>query len=192
MLFQVDDKNVFGRGLDQAGKYNVQITNTALSQSRAGNPKIDLTYLVIDGSYSGVTIQYADTMTWIDETPEALDRSVTRFNDLLVKIGVPNGTRIDTIEDYANGLKGAKLAVVVDWEKSEYGNNAGNYFLRVKRHEKLDPEGSKPNGKKRPNGPQQARTAVSNGNLVNYPNQGQNASNSFNEPNIDPNDLPFN
>lgn len=187
MLFQVDDKNVFGRGLDQAGKYNVMIANAELGQSRAGNPKIDLTYSIIDGDYSGVTIQYADTMTWIDESPEALERSVTRFNDLLVKIGVPNGTRIDTIQNYANGLKGARLAVVVDWEKSEYGSNAGNYFLRVKRHEKLDPEGSKPNGKKRPGNAQQAHTAVSNGNSGNR----QNISNGFAQSNINPNDLPF-
>lgn len=171
MLFKVNSSDTLGKYLTQAGKYNVRITDAEAGQSYQGNPKVTINYEVLDGEFAGCPIRF-DTLTWIDSDPEQLRHSVTRFNDLLVKIGVEDGTTVDTIQDYANGLRNRQLAVVVAWEKSEYGDNAGKYFLRVKSHEKLDPEGSKPNGVKRPDlagkqGSDQPKEAQSQGNQDN-------------------------
>lgn len=177
MLFRVDSNNTFrGQRVEEAGTYNVEIVKSELKNSSNGNPMINLDYRVLDGTYEGAKIEYADTMTWIDSDPEKLERSIKRFNDLLVKIGIPDGTQVDTIQDYAKGLMGQKLNVTVEWHQSDYGNNAGNYFLRVKYHSKLDPEGSKPNGQKRPESSSNGAGGPQNSKTGNYSNWGQNGS----------------
>lgn len=183
MLFRVDSKNTFrGQRVEEAGTYNVEIVKSELKNSSNGNPMINLDYRVLDGTYEGAKIEYADTMTWIDSDPEKLERSIKRFNDLLVKIGVPDGTQINTIEEYARGLMGNKLNVTVEWHQSDYGNNAGNYFLRVKYHNKLDPEGSKPNGQKRPESSPNGAGSPQNSKTGNYSSWGQNGAQGQPEP----------
>lgn len=151
MLFKVDENNTFGGNyLDEAGDYNVEIIKSDLGQSSRGNPTVRLDYRVLDGTHQGDEIKFADQLVWVDASPEALDKSVRRFNDLLVKIGVPNGTVINTIEDYARGLMGKRLAITVEWQEQEFVRNKGKYYLRVKYHNKLQQGGSKPNGQHRP------------------------------------------
>lgn len=177
MLFRVDSNNTFrGQRVEEAGTYNVEIVKSELKNSSNGNPMINLDYRVLDGTYQGAKIEYADTMTWIDSDPEKLERSIKRFNDLLVKIGIPDGTQVDTIQDYAKGLMGQKLNITVEWQQSDYGNNAGNYFLRVKYHNKLDPEGSKPSGQKRPESSSNGAGSLQNSKTGNHSNWGQNGS----------------
>lgn len=184
MLFRVDSNNTFrGQRVEEAGTYNVEIVKSELKNSSNGNPMINLDYQVLDGTYQGAKIEYADTMTWIDSDPEKLERSIKRFNDLLVKIGIPDGTQVETIQDYAKGLMGQKLNVTVEWHQSDYGNNAGNYFLRVKYHNKLDPEGSKPNGQKRPESSSNGAGGSQNSKTGNYSNWGQNGAQGQPEPN---------
>lgn len=175
MLFRVDSKNTFrGQRVEEAGTYNVEIVKSELKNSSNGNPMINLDYQVLDGAYQGAKIEYADTMTWIDSDPEKLERSIKRFNDLLVKIGIPDGTQVETIQEYAKGLMGQKLNVTVEWRQSDYGNSAGDYFLHVKYHNKLDPEGSKPNGQKRPEASSNGAGSSQNSKTGNYSNWGQN------------------
>ncbi|MCT3436738.1 DUF669 domain-containing protein [Limosilactobacillus fermentum] len=151
MLFKVDENNTFGGNiLDEAGEYNVEIIKSDLGQSSQGNPMVRLDYRVLDGTHQGDEIKFADQLVWVDVDPESLEKSVRRFNDLLVKIGVPNGTVIDTIDDYARGLMGKQLAITVEWQEQEFGRNKGNYYLHVKYHDKLQQGGSKPNGQHRP------------------------------------------
>lgn len=184
MLFRVDSKNTFrGQHVEEAGTYNVEIIKSELKNSSNGNPMINLDYQVLDGTYQGAKIEYADTMTWIDSDPEKLERSIKRFNDLLVKIGIPDGTQVETIQDYAKGLMGQKLNVTVEWQQSDYGNNAGNYYLRVKYHNKLDPEGSKPNGQKRPGSSPNEAVSPQNSKTGNHSSWGQNGTQGQPEPN---------
>lgn len=184
MLFRVDSKNTFrGQRVEEAGIYNVEIVKSELSNSRNGNPMINLDYRVLDGAYESAKIEYADTMTWIDSDPEKLEKSIKRFNDLLVKIGVPDGTQVETIQDYAKGLMGQKLNVTVEWHQSDYGNSVGDYFLRVKYHNKLDPEGSKPNGQKRPESSSNGAGSSQNSKTGNYSNWDQNGSQGQSGPN---------
>ena len=184
MLFRVDSNNTFrGQRVEEAGTYNVEIVKSELKNSSNGNPMINLDYRVLDGTYQGAKIEYADTMTWIDSDPEKLEQSIKRFNDLLVKIGIPDGTQVETIQDYAKGLMGQKLNVTVEWQQSDYGNNAGNYFLRVKYHNKLDPEGSKSNGQKRPESSSNGEGSLQNSKTGNHSNWGQNGSQGQQGPN---------
>lgn len=176
MLFKVDENNTFGGNrLDEAGDYNVEIIKSDLEQSRQGNPMVRLDYRVLDGTHQGDEIKFADQLAWVDASPEALDKSVRRFNDLLVKIGVPNGTVINTIEEYARGLMGKRLSITVEWQEQEFGRNKGNYYLHVKYHDKLQQDGSKPNGQHRPQA--KANNNVGGfqaGEAGNYQSQGQN------------------
>lgn len=184
MLFRVDSKNTFrGQHVEEAGTYNVEIIKSELKNSSNGNPMINLDYQVLDGTYQGAKIEYADTMTWIDSDPEKLEKSIKRFNDLLVKIGIPDGTQVNTIQDYAKGLMGQKLNVTVEWQQSDYGNNAGNYYLRVKYHNPLDQEGSKPNGQKRPEPSSNGAGSLQNSKTGNYSNWDKNGTQGQPEPN---------
>lgn len=177
MLFKVDENNTFGGNvLDEAGEYNVEIIKSNLGKSGQGNPMVRLDYRVLDGTHQGDEIKFADQLVWVDVDPESLEKSVRRFNDLLVKIGVPNGTVIDTIDDYARGLMGKRLAVTVEWQEQEFGRNKGNYYLHVKYHDKLQQGGSKPNGQKRPESSSNGAGSLQNSKTGNHSNWGQNGS----------------
>lgn len=166
-LFTVDSNNVFGNGnfIGEAGTYNVKVLpSSQLVQAKTGKTMMQIDYVVLDGTYAGAEQRY-DNLVWDDSTPDKIELSQRRFNTFLVACGVPDGTTINTLQDFANGIVDRKLNITLDWEQSNYGNNAGKYFLRVKQHNLFDAEGSKPNGKKRP----EAQAGAGNG--FNQPQQ---------------------
>lgn len=146
-LFTVDSNNVFGKYVEEAGTYNVIITNARLYTSNNSNKVISIDYQVLDGKYTGCPIIYADPLTWVDCPEENLTMSIKRFNSLLVACGVKDGVAIDSLEQLASALKGQKLAIEVEWKES---SKDGKYYLRVLNHQKLLQDGSQPNGKTRP------------------------------------------
>ncbi|MBA0970976.1 DUF669 domain-containing protein, partial [Enterococcus gallinarum] len=73
--------------------------------------------------------------------------STKRFNTILTAIGVPDGTAIDSIQQLVTAAKGKTLNITVDWKHSDYNDR---WNLSVKAYNKLDEEGSKPNGVERP------------------------------------------
>lgn len=104
-------------------------------------------YEVMDGKYKGGKILY-DNIVWDNND---IELSVKRFNTILAAVGILDGTRIESIEQLVNGLKGKTLNITVDWKHSEYNDR---WNLSVKGYNKFDQEGSKPNGVERPNGQQ--------------------------------------
>lgn len=153
-LFTVDSNNVFGKYVEEAGTYDVIITNARLYTSNNGNKVISIDYQVLDGKYTGCPIIYADSLTWVDYPEENLTMSIKRFNSLLVACGVKDGVAIDSLEQLASALKGQKLAIEVEWKES---SKDGKYYLRVLNHQKLLQDGSRPNGKTRPESSQNER-----------------------------------
>ena len=146
-LFTVDSNNVFVKYVEEAGTYNVIITNARLYTSNNSNKVISIDYQVLDGKYTGCPIIYADPLTWVDYPEENLTMSIKRFNSLLVACGVKDGVAIDSLEQLASALKGQKLAIEVEWKES---SKDGKYYLRVLNHQKLLQDGSQPNGKRSP------------------------------------------
>ncbi len=183
-LFTVDSNNTFSSNyIQEAGTYNVKVLpSTQLVQAKTGKPMVQINYEVLDGDYAGAEQRY-DNLVWDDSAPEKIELSQRRLNTFLVAGGVPDGTPVESLQYFVNNIVGMKLNITLDWEKSTYGNNAGKYFLQVKQHNKLDVDGSKPNGKKRP------ESQAGAGNAFNSAPQGgfnQGTAGSFNT-----NDLPF-
>ena len=146
-LFTVDSKNVFGKVVEEAGIYNVRVLpSTILKTSKSGNAMVVMNYEVIDGKYAGGEIRY-DNVTWIEGNQENVDKSVRRFNTIMVAAEVPDGTPLNSLGDFASGMIGKKLAVEVEWGEP---NNNGDSYLTVRSYRKLMKDGSKPNGVKRP------------------------------------------
>lgn len=143
----VDENNVLGKFVEEAGKYNVKILSSSkATTSSNGNDMLQLDYEVIDGTYAGGKVRF-DNVTWVDDTEENLEKSVKRFNTLLIAAGVPSGTKINAqAGDVIRSLVGRKLNISVDWEE----NNKGYYNLRVKGHNPFNDNGSEPNGVRRP------------------------------------------
>lgn len=160
-LFTVDSNNVFGKYVEEAGTYNVIITDVRLYMSNNGNKVISIGYQVLDGKYTGCPIIYADSLTWVDYPEENLAMSIKRFNSLLVACGVKDGVAIDSLEQLAGALKGQKLAIEVEWKES---SKDGKYYLRVSNHQKLLQDGSHSNGKTRPESGQNSRQSNFGGN----------------------------
>lgn len=141
----VDENNVLGRRVEEAGSYNVRLLPTSeLKTASTGKEMLVLDYEVLDGKYAGGTIRF-DNVIYDDTTPEKEEQSIKRFNTLLVAAGIPAGTQINTLDILLKGLKKYnKLNVTVEW--SSEPNNKGYYNLDVTSHNPTDPEGSKPNG----------------------------------------------
>lgn len=158
----VDENNVLGRRVEEAGSYNVRLLPTSeLKTASTGKEMLVLDYEVLDGKYAGGTIRF-DNVIYDDTTPEKEEQSIKRFNTLLVAAGIPAGTQINTLDILLKGLKKYnKLNVTVEW--SSEPNNKGYYNLDVTSHNPTDPEGSKPNGVFAPPR-QQAGTGYSAGN----------------------------
>ncbi|KRL81778.1 DUF669 domain-containing protein [Ligilactobacillus equi] len=193
MLFKVDSTNTFGEfvAVEEAGSYNVRISNAELKTSHAGNSMLVVDYEVTDGKYQGGTIRF-DHIVWSDYNEEALNLSIKRFNTLLVATGVNDGTEINSLDAVARGLVGRELGITVDWDTEP--NNKGRYNLRVKARFAKMASGSKPNGKREPNqAPTNSATAMVNGfnqsrqqqaptqNGWGSPNQGAPTNQSFNQ-----------
>lgn len=146
VLFTTDSTNVFGKFVEEAGSYNVVILqDSEYKLTNDGTKEMAvLNYEVLDGKYAGGKVLYHN-IVWDNGDVEL---STKRFNTLLAAIGVPDGTPIETLQHLVQAVKGKKLNIAVEWQKSDYN---GKWNLNVKRQQKTDPEGSKPNGVIRPN-----------------------------------------
>ncbi|MHA3065766.1 DUF669 domain-containing protein [Lacticaseibacillus saniviri] len=143
----VDSKNTFGGTyIEEAGSYNVEIVHAALANSSNGNQYVSIDYRVVDGPYTDGEVRYQN-VTFDNHSKEAAAMSEKRFNTILVAIGVPDGTQVNSIQEFATGIMHKKLGIDVDWGEP---NRNGKVYLSVTGYHKLDPEGSKPNGVKRP------------------------------------------
>lgn len=156
-LFTSDSQNVLGKSVKEAGAYNVRILSDSEYKKTkdTNNDMAVINYEVLDGLYKGGKILY-NNVVW---DPTERELSTKRFNTILAAIGVPDGTVIESIEQLVNGIKGKTLNITVDWKYSEYTNK---WNLSVKSHNKLDEEGSKPNGVKRPSNEQQTSKSQPN------------------------------
>lgn len=141
----VDENNVLGRQVEEAGTYNVRLLPTSeLKTAKTGKEMLVLNYEVLDGKYAGGQIRY-DNVVYDDTTQEKEEASIKRLNTLLVAAGVPAGTQIKTLDILLKVLKKYnKMNVTVEW--SSEPNSKGYYNLDVTSHNPTDPEGSKPNG----------------------------------------------
>lgn len=100
----VDENNVLGRRVEEAGTYNVRLLPTSeLKTASTGKEMLVLNYEVLDGKYAGGTIRF-DNVVYDDETPEKEEQSLKRFNTLLVVAGVPAGTQIKTLDTLLKGV----------------------------------------------------------------------------------------
>lgn len=199
-LFTVDPKNVLGKTVDEAGIYNVKVSNSSkYKTSSTGKPMAVLDFEVVDGKYAGGKIRY-DNIVWDDSTTEKMYQSITRFNTVMVAAGVPAGTPLDSIQQFVTGMIGKTLAVRVAWEQA----NNGNYYLNVNGYENVLSKGSQPNGETRPTSNSKRttgngfnagfgsknNTALQRGaDIVNDYNQANNVQPA--QPTIDENQLPF-
>lgn len=170
-LFTVDPNNVFGKTVDEAGTYNVKVADSSVyKESSTHKPMAVLNFEVLDGKYAGGQIRY-DNVVWDDSTTEKYYQSITRFNTIMVMAAVPEGTPLNSIQEFVTGMIGKKLAIDVDWTQSQNGK----FYLTVQRYRTLLKEGSQPNGKKRPNGDQATDDMVNGFNQSQQ--QGQPANN---------------
>ena len=117
-LFVVDSKNVFGKSLGEAGRYNVRILpdSECKKTEKTQEDMAVLNYEVTDGKYAGGKVLY-DNLVWKTDNVEL---SAKRFNTVLAAIGVPDGTLIASIPQLVQALKGKQLNIAVDWEYSNY------------------------------------------------------------------------
>lgn len=193
-LFTVNSNNVFGKTVEEAGIYNVRVLpSTQLKTSSAGNAMVVMNYEVLDGKYAGGPIRY-DNVVWQDGSQDERNLSIKRFNTIMVAAGVPDGTPLNTLNDFVAGMIGKELAVEVEWGEP---NRNGDSYLSVRSYRKFMQDGSKPNGIRRPqsnssnqdNRGGQANTGFNNAGQPQSNNYPQ--SNGNGAPTIDDDQLPF-
>lgn len=155
-LFTADSKNVFGQTVEEAGTYNVVVAPSSqfTNSKQTGKPMAVFDYEVVDGKYAGGQIRF-DNEVWDGSTKEKADQSAKRFSTIAVALGAADGTAFDSVEQFVSQAVGNRLAVSVDWETGQNGKT----YLVVRGHQAFMPDGSKPNGKMRPQG--QTSTATS-------------------------------
>jgi hypothetical protein len=144
--FTVDPENTFGSFVEESGTYNVTVSKAEPKRAQSGNEMVSIDYTVLDGAYKGAQIRYQN-LVWDETSTDTEKKSETRFNTMLVAMGVKKGTKIDSIETFAKGISGKKLNVTTEWGKP---NNKGKIYLNVFGFNELDKDGSKPDGVKRP------------------------------------------
>ena len=142
----VDPDNTFGNFVDESGKYNVSVVQAEVKRAQSGNETVSIDYEVLDGKYKHAQIRYQN-LTWDETSADTEKKSETRFNTMLVAMGVKKGTKITSIEQFAKGIMGKKLNVSTEWGKP---NNKGKIYLNVFGFNELDKDGSKPDGQTRP------------------------------------------
>lgn len=193
-LFTVNSKNVFGKNVEEAGIYNVRVLpTTVLKTSSTNKPMVVMNYEVLDGKYAGGEIRY-DNLVWQEDSQESFNNSIKRFNTVMVAAGVPDGTPLNTLNDFVAGMIGKELAVEVEWGEP---NRNGDSYLSVRSYRKFMQDGSKPNGIRRPqsnssnqdNRGGQANTGFNNAGQPQSNNYPQ--SNGNGAPTIDDDQLPF-
>lgn len=190
-LFTVNSNNVFGKTVEEAGIYNVKVLpSSELRNSNAGNPMVVLNYEVLDGKYAGGEIRF-DNVVWQEGTQDKVSQSIRRFNTIMVAAGVPDGTPLNTLNDFVTGMIGKQLAIDTEWGDPTPN---GRVYLTVKGYRSLLKEGSQPNGQERPqSNSNQANNGFNNGNFNDNQKQSQSQSYSDNGApiDIDDNQLPF-
>lgn len=148
--FTVDSSNIFGGGnfLNEAGTYNVKVLSTSTSglTKSSGDPMVTLNYEVVDGVHKGKQVLY-DNLVWKEDSQEAMEKSIRRFNTVAVAAGATDGASISSIEIFLRALIDKTLNIEVEWEKNDYN---GKWNASVRSHNSFDQEGSKPNGQMRP------------------------------------------
>lgn len=145
--FTVNNQNVLGRQVEEAGTYNVRILPTSEARtSKTGKEMMVLNFEVIDGKYAGGQIRY-DNVVWDETDQEKQETSIRRFNTIAVALGVREGFTFSSIEQMVAAIKGKELNVTVEWGEP---NDKGYVNLDVISHNPVDSEGSKPNGVFRP------------------------------------------
>lgn len=157
-LFTVNNSNVFGNYLDEAGKYNVKIlpSSKMTHTNNSDKPMMQLNFEVLDGDHQGAQINYAN-LVWDDNGQDHLNMSIRRFNTLAVAVGVQEGAQIESLQQLLNNIIGKHLSVATEWRQSDYNNK---YYLTVTSYGKPLPNGSQPNGQMRPNDDQQQNAAA--------------------------------
>ena len=169
--------------VEEAGNYNVEITDARYTaHNGSGNEMITFNVKVIDGKYQGSSIRF-NHMSWDEKDEESAKSTFKRFNSLAIALGAKKGVQI-TVEQLAQNMKGKKINVFTDWGKPD---NKGHVYLNVYQYYPLDPDGSKPNGKKNP--------ASDTGNKPKTKSNGSPATDPFasngDSIDIDDDDLPF-
>lgn len=157
--FTVDENNVLGRQVEEAGTYNVRVLPTSEAKTaKTGKEMMVLNFEVIDGKYAGGQIRF-NNIVWDETDEEKRENSARRFNTVAVAAGAKKGYNFTSIQQMVQALKGQVLNVAVEWEGPD---NKGYYNLRVVGHNPKDPEGSKPNGVFRPAKQQPGTNAYNN------------------------------
>ncbi|MQN23663.1 DUF669 domain-containing protein [Lentilactobacillus buchneri] len=185
-LFITDSNNVLGASVQEAGLYNVKIVKAEVGKTGRGQQKITLDYEIIDGKYQGATIPY-QTLTWNDEDSNSLKKSQRRFNTLVVALGATNGTPIDSLQSIVNSAVGKTLSVDTEWGQP---NNKGNIYLNAYNYHPVNPDGSQPNGVKRPQSNSQGSSS-SNEKSLEQNDPFANSKGANDAINVSDDDLPF-
>ena len=130
--------------LDESGTFNVAVSNHKVSQTSTGKEMLTVDYTVLDGEHKGQTVNFDN---YVDG-----EKSKWRINRLIKKVfgdKVPDGYQFQSLDQIGKGVTGKPLSIRVEWEKSEQGKHAGEYYLVVKGIDEKLPA-SLPDGKKRP------------------------------------------
>ena len=132
--------------VEEAGNYNVEITDARYTAHNSkGNEMITFNVKVIDGKYQGSSIRF-NNLAWNEDDEDKKNAAIKRFNSLAIALGAKKDTQV-TVEQLARGMKGKKINVFVNWGEVD---KKGHSYLNVLQYFPLDPDGSKPNGKKNP------------------------------------------
>lgn len=186
-LFTVDSNNVFGVGVQEAGKYNVKIVKAEVGTTGRGQQKLTLDYEVVDGKYKGGQIRY-QVMTWDDDQAH-IEVTIKRFNTFVVALGVKDGAPIDRLDQIAKAALNRELSVDTEWAEP---NSKGNIYLQVRGYHKTDPNGSQPNGVTRTGeGQGNRQNSAVNSSTANNSNTADPFANAGGQVDITDDDLPF-
>lgn len=188
-LFTVDSNNVFGMSVQEAGTYNVKVVKVQTTTTKGrGLPMLTLDVEVIDGKYKGGQIRYQN-LVWDSSDEEHLETSIKRFNTFLVALGVKDGARVDSIGQIAKAAQNSQLSVETEWGEP---NNSGQVYLQVRGYHPLNPDGSQPNGVKRPSTNQASSTNSNSRNSDPSPKSNNGPFPKDNDSiNVSDDDLPF-
>ncbi|MDK9681624.1 DUF669 domain-containing protein [Lactiplantibacillus argentoratensis] len=146
--FTIDPYNINKpmKFVEEAGNYNVEILNTKYTERNgSGNEMITFDLKIMDGDYEGSLIKY-NNISLSQESQDKRAASIKRFNSLAVAMGGTKNTTI-SIEQLSSKMNGAHINVFANWDDPD---KKGNIYLKARQYYVTDPEGSKPNGIKKP------------------------------------------
>lgn len=109
ILFVVNPNNTLGKTVREAESYNVTIlyASECKKTKETQNDMAVFNYKVMDGKYKcGKNLN--DNIFWANNN---IELSVKRFNTILAGVGISDGTRIESIQQIVNRLKGTILDI---------------------------------------------------------------------------------